>query len=148
MNMSDVKSGRKVSRAAEPVTALWLAALVPALVLGGLTGAGAFVVGRDEGVSALFGAGLALVALTFTTMLHFQLRMTEPWLGMGLAFMTYSLVIGLMWAAFLLLDETAWLVGPAAAAGLGAGLVGWIGGHMRGALKLRQPLYDDRDARD
>ncbi len=85
MNMSDVKSGRKVSRAAEPVTALWLAALVPALVLGGLTGAGAFVVGRDEGVSALFGAGLALVALTFTTMLHFQLRMTEPWLGMGLA---------------------------------------------------------------
>ncbi len=97
---------------------------------------------------ALVGAGLALVALTFTTMLHFQLRMTEPWFGMGLAFMTYTLVIGLMWAAFVIFDETDWLVGPAAAAGLAAGLLGWIAGHMRGALKLRQPLYDDRVEND
>jgi hypothetical protein len=119
--MSDLQNGhpgpKKVSRPAEPVIALWLAALVPAVVLGGVTAAGAFVVGRDEGVSALIGAGLALVALTFTTMLHFQIRMTEPFMGMGLAFMTYCLVIGLMWAAFLVLDEAAWLVGPAVAAG-------------------------------
>lgn len=147
--MSDLHSGpKKVSRPAEPVIALWVAALVPALVLGGLATAGAFLVGRDEGLSALAGLGLTLIALTFTTMLHFQIRMTDPVIGMGLALMTYALVIGLMWAAYLMLDEARWLVGPAAAAGLAAGLLGWVGGHMRGALKLRQPLYDDRDARD
>lgn len=147
--MSDPRAGtKKVSRAAEPVTALWLAALVPALVLGALVCGAAFVVGRDEGFSALVGLGLALIALTFTTMLHFQIRMTDPVIGMGLAFMTYGLVIALMWGAYVALEDIEWLVGPAAAAGLAAGLLGWVGGHMRGALKLRQPLYDDRDAND
>ncbi|MBT0772070.1 hypothetical protein KIH74_24215 [Kineosporia sp. J2-2] len=135
----------RVSRAPEPVSALWLAALLPALVLGGLTSGGAFLVGRDEGLSALVGVGLAVTALCLTTVLHWQIRMTDPFMGMALALTTYGLVIALMWAAYLSLGESDWLVGPATAFGLLAGTLGWAGGHMRGALKLRQPVYDDRD---
>lgn len=141
-------AGPKVPRSAEPVTALWLAALAPTLALGVIVVIAAFVVGRDEGVSALLGVGLTLVALTLTSMLHLQIRMTDPFIGMALALMTYGLVIGLMWAAYLTFGQAEWLVGPATAAGLLAGTLGWAGGHMRGALKLRQSLYDDRGARD
>jgi len=138
----------RVGRPAEPVSALWLAALVPTLVMGGLAVAGGFVLGRDEGLSALLGVGLTLVALTLTSMLHLQIRMTDPTIGTALALMTYALVIGLMWAVYLALDDAAWLVGPAVAAGLLTGTLGWAGGHMRGALKLRQSVYDDSGARD
>ncbi len=106
--MSDLRPGdKKVARQAEPVTALWLAALLPSLVLGGLTSGVAFVVGRDQGLSALLGLGLALVALTLTSMLHFQIRMTDPTLGTFFALTTYGLVIGLMWGIYLALDDVA-----------------------------------------
>ncbi|GAA3618665.1 hypothetical protein GCM10022223_39350 [Kineosporia mesophila] len=149
MNMSDPKNSLiKVSRQPEPVSALWLAALLPSLALGGLTTVVAWVVGHDEGLSALLGLGLALVALTLTSMLHWQIRMTDPTFGMIFALTTYGLVMALMWAVYLSLDDVDWVNGPSTAFGLLAGVLGWAGGLMRGALKLREPVYDEKEARD
>jgi hypothetical protein len=132
----------------DPVRALWLAALLPAVCLGLVTIAGSFLAGSQEGASAASGAGIAILALSVAPVLHLICRNLDPAFSLGLAVMAYCLVILGMWVAYEQLGSTDWLQAPFAAWGVLLTGVGWVAGHMRGALKLRLPLYEEADRRD
>ncbi len=132
----------------DPVRTLWLAALLPAVGCGLITIAGSFVAGQEEGVSAASGAGIAILALSVSPVLHRICRNLDPALSLGFAVLAYCLVILGMWVAYEQLGKTDWLDATFAAWGVLFTGIGWVAGHMRGALKLRVPLYEEADRRD
>lgn len=99
-------------------------------------------------MSAASGAGIAILALSVAPVLHLICRNLDPAFSLGLAVMAYCLVILGMWVAYEVLGDTEWLRAKFAAAGVLAAGIGWVAGHMRGALKLRQPLYEEADRPD
>ena len=124
-----------------PVGELLRGAAVPA-VLGLLVlTVGALVVGADEMKSALVGGAMALLALAIAPALHQLCRNVDPTLVIGIVVLAYGLIVIALWFGFSLLNDTTWLVGGFAAAGVFVVAFGWAAGQMRAAVKLRQPLY-------
>jgi multisubunit Na+/H+ antiporter MnhB subunit len=113
-----------------------------------VTIAGSFLAGWQEGVSAASGAGIAILALSVSPVLHLICRNLDPALSLGFAVLAYCLVILGMWVAYEQLGNTDWLDATFAAWGVLFTGIGWVAGHMRGALKLRVPLYEEADRRD
>jgi hypothetical protein len=84
-------------------------------------------------------------ALAVGPTLHQLCRNVDPTMVIGIAVLAYCMVIGLLWLGFSLLNDTAWLVGKFAGAGVLVVTVAWAVGHMRAAIKLRQPLYQQEE---
>jgi hypothetical protein len=124
-----------------PVGALFLGSVVPALLAAGVLAAVAVPFGLDQVTSSLVGAGMALLALVVGPLLHQLCRKLDPAMSIGIVVMAYCTVIGLLWIGFSLLKDTAWLVGDFAGIGVLMVTVAWAAGHMRAAMKLRQSLY-------
>jgi hypothetical protein len=124
-----------------PVGELFRGSIVPALL--GLLALILISVpfGSDEVVSSAVGGLMSALAMLVGPLLHQLSRNLDPALSLGIAVTGYGTVVGLLWAGFSLLNDTSWLIGGFAAAGVVVVTVGWAIGHMRAALKLRQALY-------
>jgi ATP synthase protein I len=131
-----------------PVAALLRGSAVPALLALLVLSLLAVPFGLDEVKSALVGGAIAVLAMAVGPLLHQLCRNLDPNLTVGVAVLAYCTVVGLFGLGFSLLNDTSWLVGGFAALGVILVSVSWAVGHMRTALKLRQPLYqhDDRTA--
>jgi hypothetical protein len=124
-----------------PVGALLVGSAVPALVAVAVLAAVAVPFGTDEVASALVGGAMALLALAVGPLLHQLCRNLDPAMSVGIVVLAYCMVIGLLGVGYSLLNDTTWLVGEFAGAGVFVVAVAWTVGHMRAATKLRQPLY-------
>jgi hypothetical protein len=124
-----------------PVGALLRGSAVPALLAVAVLTAVAALFGSDEVVSSLVGGGMAVLALGVGPLLHQLCRNLDPTMSVGIVVLAYCMVIGLLGFGFSLLNDTDWLVGEFAGIGVFVVAVAWAGGHMRAAMKLRQPLY-------
>jgi len=122
--------GELVRGAAVPAVLGWLVLTLVALGFG-----------LDEVKSSLVGGGMAVLALTVGPVLHQLCRNLDPTMAVGVAVLAYGLVVVGLGLGFSLLNDTAWLVGGFAAAGVFVVAFGWAAGQMRAAAKLRQPLY-------
>lgn len=129
-----------------PVGVLLRGSAVPAVLGLAVVVAIAAFLGADEVTSALVGGGMALLALGVGPLIHQLCRNLDPAMSLGVAITAYCTVIALLWIGFQLLNDTTWLVGNFAAFGVLVSTVGWAIGHMRAALKLRQPLYQQENA--
>lgn len=125
-----------------PVGALLVGAVVPAALALGALIVGAAFIGADEMKSSLVGGSMAGFALAVGPVLHQLCRNLDPTMAVGLVVLAYCMVIGLLGVGFSSLNGTEWLVGGFAGAGVFVVAVGWAAGHMRAAVKLRQPLYE------
>jgi hypothetical protein len=128
-----------------PVGALLWGSAVPALLAAGALSAVAVPFGLNQVTSSLVGSGMALLALAVGPTLHQLCRNVDPTMVVGIVVLAYCMVIGLLWLGFSLLNDTAWLVGEFAGAGVLVVTVAWAVGHMRAAIKLRQPLYQQEE---
>src|SRR3954452_21047623 len=128
-----------------PVGVLLRGAAIPAL--GGLLvlTLAAAVLGSDQLRSALVGGGMAVLALAVGPVIHHLCRRWDPAMSLGVAVTAYGTVIVLLWIGFSLLNDTSWLNGDFAAAGVVVASVGWAAGHIRAALRLRQALYQHEE---
>ncbi|HST80661.1 MAG TPA: hypothetical protein VLL08_02845 [Kineosporiaceae bacterium] len=129
-----------------PVGALLVGSAVPALLAAAALTAAAALFGLNQVTSSLVGAGMALLALAVGPLLHQLCRNVDPTMVVGIVVCAYGTIIGLLWIGFSLLNDTDWLVGEFAAAGVFVVAVGWAVGHMRAAVKLRQPLYQQDES--
>ena len=128
-----------------PVGALLRGSAVPALLGLALLTVVALPFGSDQVKSSLVGGGMAILAMGVGPLIHQFCRNLDPAMSLGIAVLAYCLVIGLLWIGFSLLNDTSWLVGEFGAAGVIVATVSWAVGHMRAALKLRQPLYQHEE---
>jgi hypothetical protein len=128
-----------------PVGALLRGSAIPALLGLGLLTVVAVPFGLDEVKSSLVGGGMAVLAMAVGPLIHQLCRQLDPALSLGIAVTAYSMVIGLLWLGYSLLNDTSWLVGEFAAVGVVVASVGWAAGHIRAALKLRQALYQQQE---
>ncbi len=124
-----------------PVGALLRGSAVPALLAVALLAAIAVPFGLNQVTSSLAGGGMGLLALAVGPTLHQLCRNLDPAMVIGIVVLAYCTVIILLGLGFSLLNDTAWLVGDFAAAGVFVVGAAWAVGHMRAAMKLRQPLY-------
>jgi hypothetical protein len=125
----------------DPVRTLLIGSAVPALSGMAVLAAVSAFVGVDQLKSSLVGGGLAILALLVGPLIHQLCRTLDPALSLGVAITAYCTVIGFLWVGFSLLNDTTWLVGEFAAAGVFVSSAAWAVGHMRAALGLRQLLY-------
>ena len=88
---------------------------------------------------------MAGMAMGVGPILHLLCRNLDPAISLGIAVLAYCTVIALLWIGYSLLNDTSWLVGGFASAGVFVVSAGWAVGHMRTALKLRQPLYQHEE---
>ena len=124
-----------------PVGALLRGSAVPALLAVALLAAIAVPFGLNQVTSSLTGGGMGLLALAVGPALHQLCRNLDPAMVIGIVVLAYCAVIMLLGLGFSLLNDTTWLVGDFAAAGVFVVGAAWAVGHMRAAMKLRQPLY-------
>ena len=124
-----------------PIATLLLGSAVPALSAVAVLSAIAVPFGLNQVTSSLVGGGMAVLALAVGPALHQLCRNVDPTMVVGIVVLAYCTVIGLLWLGFSLLNDTTWLVGEFAAAGVFVVAAAWAVGHMRAAVKLRQPLY-------
>lgn len=124
-----------------PVGRLLLGSAVPALLAVAALTVIALPFGLNQVTSSLVGGGMAVLALAVGPLLNQLCRNLDPPMVLGIVVLAYCLVIGLLGAGFSLLNDTTWLSGNFAGIGVLVVTVAWAVGHMRAALKLRQPLY-------
>jgi hypothetical protein len=134
---------RAAAGSVNPAAVLFRGAALPALAGAVVLAAAATLADLPAATSVLVGAAMAIVALTVVPVLHQFCRTLEPSLVLGIAVLAYCLVIGLLWVAYSLVIDASWLSGGWAGSGVLVVVVGWAVGHMRAALRLRQPLYED-----
>jgi len=128
-----------------PALTLLRGAALPALAaLAGLALA-ALVIGADEAASVLVGGALAISALTAVALLQQFCRNVDPSLVLGIAVLVYCTTIGALGYAYSLVNDASWLIGGFAAGGVLTVAVAWTIGHLRAAVKLRQPLYQEQE---
>jgi ATP synthase protein I len=126
-----------------PVGDLWRGAAVPTVLVVAVfaAGAAAFSSGSDA-ASVLTGGAMAVLALSVSPLLQQFCRNLDPSIVLGIAILAYCLVIGVLGVGYSLLNDLSWLSGGFAGAGVAVAAAVWSTGHMRTALRLRQPLYD------
>jgi len=103
----------------------------------------AVVVSLSAAASVLVGGVMAVLALVAAPALHQLCRSLDPNLVLGIVVFAYCVVVVLLWVAYSLVVDASWLSGGWAGSGVLVAGIGWVSGHMRAALKLRQPLYED-----
>jgi hypothetical protein len=84
---------------------------------------------------------MAVLALSAGPALHQLCRNLDPNLVLGLAVLTYFTVLGLLGLGYSLVNDASWLIGGFAGGGVLVASVVWALGHLRAAVRLRQPLY-------
>jgi hypothetical protein len=129
-----------------PGLAVLVGGLAAALPTGGVVAAVALRSGRDAGLSAAVGAGLAVLALGVGPLLQHACRRLDPVIAMGVAVLAYCAVVAGAGLAYSALNDASWLMGPWAAAGVLLTALAWTVGQMRAVTKVRQLLYDEPEA--
>jgi hypothetical protein len=133
-----------VARASSnPAATLLRGAAGPTLLAVVALSLAAVLVSPAAAASVLVGAAMAVAALLTAPALQMLSRNLDPSLVLGLAVLVYGTVVGLLWIGFSLLNDASWLIGGFAGGGVLAVAMAWSIGHMRAAIKLRQPLYQD-----
>lgn len=123
----------------------------PLLVGGGGSGLAAFTVvtlvaatqGSNQIRSSLIGGGMALLTLALAPTLHLLCRRLDPTLTTGIVVMVYGGVIIALGVGYSAIDDAPWLVGGFAGCAVLLVAAAWAAGHIRAALRLRQPIWPD-----
>jgi hypothetical protein len=126
----------------DPIAVLWRGAALPSVAVALVVAAGSTFRGFPEAGSVLVGAAMAVIALSVGPLLQRACRSLDPSLVLGLAVLAYCLVIGVLGIAYSLINDLSWLNGGFAGTGVAVAATVWAIGHMRAAMRLRQPLYD------
>jgi hypothetical protein len=130
----------------DPVLVLLRGTAVPSVSSVAVVAAIAALEGLDAVASALVGGGMALLAMAIGPALHRLCRQVDPAMVVGIALTAYCTVVILLGLGFSLLNDTSWLSGPFAGAGVFVVALQWTVGLIRTSLKLRQPLYVEDQA--
>jgi ATP synthase protein I len=132
----------------DTAAAMLRAALVPTLVVGAAAAAVAGVAAGSEGVwGALIGIALVVVFFGLGLVVLARCAGIDPALTLLIALGLYAAKVVLIGGAFVLMEATGVLRGYADHLSLGVTAIActltWTIGETVGAVRARQPVYDD-----